>query len=556
MAFLSTVGLDPSFTHPRNGMTLVDMEAIGLVATALNEIIIFRSTGPWSLPWITRNFPTKSFHVKGKSSDWGPMAGFVPYRSEFSKKGGKAGDEVSGIKANNDGIAHHHFRKLQLRLTKEWLLELASVGRNLDEIEKGDSTVCAIRTLMAVECPAALAPADASGSNAAYLLTGAREFDGLVCDFLALPSEDPTPPARARTAALRLPRAFGIYFSPPAGFDGNRDLGQGKRPLPVDGPAVSFAGKEWFPLEVMVPPEAWGTDLPMTGDYDMWSVCPRKEAYGAGFARVVPTDQEGRPLSAEGVDYTLVERDPLGISIFNIPNWSYTNLDAPLDNTLANTWGGGWSRRFVEPTKTERTEAVSTISTWALKNDGSYERTGSAVVADQRPNILKAGGSESTKDGFGIGGAWEDMHLGNLTPRILRAMVEMNKAMANQGERREFRRVHHNAESHRPFGAANQEQLRGYVDGRPTGKYGDGFPLTVFQPNSPDIRKSGRLAISGQCQVFTIDTLDELLCYYDVLNQEGWYIPRNQAWGIGHLRDLVVAPRFGIYRDPSQRLFM
>ncbi len=68
-------------------MTLLDMTACGLVATRQNEVIMFRSTGRWSLRWIERNYPTKNFHVKGKSSDWGPQAGFVPYLGKYSKVG-------------------------------------------------------------------------------------------------------------------------------------------------------------------------------------------------------------------------------------------------------------------------------------------------------------------------------------------------------------------------------------------------------------------------------------------------------------------------------------
>ena len=133
------VGLDKSYAHPRNGMTEADMRAVCRVATAYNEIIMFRSTGPWSLPWLELNFPSKSFHVKGKSSDWGPMAGFVPYRSELSKKGGLTEEEQKGIQANNEGITDHNFRKMPLRLKKEWLDLLSTQER--DSEDKVGSTV-------------------------------------------------------------------------------------------------------------------------------------------------------------------------------------------------------------------------------------------------------------------------------------------------------------------------------------------------------------------------------------------------------------------------------
>src|ERR1700679_2066900 len=100
-----------------NGMTLRDMDACCQVATRLNEVIIFRSTGPWSLRWLEKNYPTKNFHVKGKSSDWGPMAGFVPYLGKYSKVGGNAEKEKIGTAYNDDGLKHKYAQKTQLCLT-------------------------------------------------------------------------------------------------------------------------------------------------------------------------------------------------------------------------------------------------------------------------------------------------------------------------------------------------------------------------------------------------------------------------------------------------------
>lgn len=46
-----------------------DMSACLSVANSLDEVIIFRSTGPWSQRWIKQSYPTKNFHVKGKRPD-------------------------------------------------------------------------------------------------------------------------------------------------------------------------------------------------------------------------------------------------------------------------------------------------------------------------------------------------------------------------------------------------------------------------------------------------------------------------------------------------------
>jgi hypothetical protein len=80
------------------------MEATALVANRQGEVIIFRSTGPWAKRWLERGYPSKNFHVKGKSSDWGPQAGLVPYNGLDSKVGYDPGKAEKGTKANIEGL--------------------------------------------------------------------------------------------------------------------------------------------------------------------------------------------------------------------------------------------------------------------------------------------------------------------------------------------------------------------------------------------------------------------------------------------------------------------
>src|SRR5665213_2607517 len=97
--FMAVVlSLESSFQHDQNGMTRLDMLASSTAANDLNEVIIYRSTGPWAKRWIERGYPTKNFHVKGKSSDWGPHAGLVPYDGTYSKVGFNARKAADGTK--------------------------------------------------------------------------------------------------------------------------------------------------------------------------------------------------------------------------------------------------------------------------------------------------------------------------------------------------------------------------------------------------------------------------------------------------------------------------
>jgi hypothetical protein len=125
------------------------------------------------------------------------------------------------------------------------------------------------------------------------------------------------------------------------------------------------------------------------------------------------------------------------------------------------------------------------------------------------------------KDTPGLSHEHDDM--GNITPRILRCINELNAQMGQSGP---SRRVHHNAESHRNaiFGgitAADMEQ-------------GDAFPLTVFQPDS----LLGGTVVSNYLAVSTLETLAEFKAYALLLHAAGYYVPRSWTWGMS-IRDRV-----------------
>lgn len=120
------IGLINSHRHPENGMTLRDMQACICVANRLNEVIIFRSTGPWAQKWILRGYPTKNFHAKGKSADWGPQAGLVPFDGQYSKVGSDPIKAAAGTSANQRDLNAKYIGQCQLTLTQDELRELAS----------------------------------------------------------------------------------------------------------------------------------------------------------------------------------------------------------------------------------------------------------------------------------------------------------------------------------------------------------------------------------------------------------------------------------------------
>jgi hypothetical protein len=420
------VGLAASFAHSQNGMTMADMQACIATANRLNEVIIFRSTGPWAKRWIDRGYPTKNFHVKGKSSDWGPQAGFVPYLGMYSKVGHDPVKAQAGTQANDRGISEGYAATAQLELTR---LEL-DTQLNRPEEKPPRTALFDIRR---------------TGSNPRNLHLYARR-SGDKKEFVFRAVLD--------TATHR----YKIFVYDEQDTKGNRAKLERATPKP---------------LLVMTSSEAGAMNKPMTGDYDLMSVCPTWRDY-------MSTSTE--EISKEGLDFT-----GLGVQ------------------------------------------------------KGQTFRTGSRMdtVLDMRMNTGAVGGKKTTYQGFRVGAhdvlyrgeeriGHIDEHgdMGNLTPRILRCINALNRAMNPDNPGTAFRRVHHNAESHRHalFGALTKEDME-------NPKKKDGFPMTGFHPRS--LHQARGWAYGD---VATLENMDEFRAYANALHAAGFYVPRNWTWGMS-IRD-------------------
>lgn len=415
------IGLDNSFHHRENGMTRSDMVACIATAEFLNEVIIFRSTGPWSQRWIERNYPTKNFHVKGKSSDWGPQAGFVPYLGEYSKVGSdtKEGREKSkkATEANIDGLKHKYAQKTQLCLTEEEIM---------------------IQCTRYAGTPARLAIhwIERISGTRDYLMMARRTSDQKEFAFRGVWSMGDN-----HYKIWVYPRAFMAMDTQPEVF------------------------------EVMTSSEVGADNKPLTGDYDLMAVCPTWASYGARSVEVI---------SKDGVNFGRVGGAEKGMS-FAVGS----NLDAVLD-MRTNTG----LRTVTSPDGKVRTFGKSGFGA------GDYGKLGGTLSKEH-----------------------DDM--GNITPRILRCINALNTRMGQSGA---FRRVHHNAESHR-------NTIFGGITG-PEMQKGEAFPLTVFQPPSA----FNHPMVSRYQNVCTLENLDEFKEYAVLLHQAGFYLPRSWSWGMS-IRD-------------------
>ena len=450
------VGLDLSFAHDQNGMTKPDMEATMVVAEKFKEVIIFRSTGPWSKRWLRRLYPSKNFHVKGKSSDWGPHAGLVPFDGIYSKVGFDAGKAAIGTAKNREGLESGFAGKQALMLTAAQIDEQLTVP-------EGSPARLAIDRREAI-----------AGSKD-LILRCTRSGDQKMVTFRAV---------------HRIGDQFEIKVYPPDSLAGRNPTG-----LDADGSRAQV-------FEVMTSREV-GADKPMTGDYDLFSVCPSWGMYGSGAPSVI-----SKPA----------------IALIAPPGHGHA---APTAIEFAE---GVSMDKVLDP----RLHTMSKAGDYGLRRDAAQARANRNGPDAQRIETNRiARLAIAHADEFA---RTEHPDMGNLTPRILRCINELNVQMGIKTPAMDhpaLRRVHHNAESHRfrNFGALTQDDMLRIKAGE---TYGDGFPLTVFQPAALSALKhpDGKpMAIAGYGTVCTLETLVEFQKYAADLTEAGYYVPKNWIWG-------------------------
>ncbi len=425
-------GLEASYRHSQNGMIKADMQAAARVANKLGEVIIFRSTGPWAKRWIERGYPTKNFHVKGKSSDWGPQAGFVPYLGKYSKVWHSVEKANKGTRANDKGIHEGFADKQTLVLTD------SEINDQLNRPEERPART-ALKSKTQIQ-----------GSKDLVLIAvasgGEREF--------AFKAKH-----RAQTNDYEIwcyPEGAGTNFFKL--IDTNPE----------------------GPLEVMISGER-GAEKPMTGDYDLMAICPAWANYGS---------QSPHEITKPGLFFGNQQQPGLTFR-------AGVGMDNVLDPRLHT---GG---RF---------------------DHGDYQ--GTRYSEQSRQNLAQQSGQYGPRN--------EHNDMGNLTPRILRCINQLNVEMGATGNKSPFRRVHHNAESHRHkgFGAITAQDMQTIQ----SNGFGDGLPLTVFQPAALTRIQQGRTPPTARyTEICTLETYAEFREYASALKAMGFYVPQSWVWGLpGH----------------------
>ena len=281
------IGLAGSFTNARNGMTKRDMTTCQSVAAQLDEVIIFRSTGPWARRWIERKHPTKNFHVKGKSSDWGPQAGLVPYDALLSKKPQTADRTKANDKSEHEGWA----RRVPLVLSR---IEL------LTQIHQREGNEVAIRRVAEAANGDMLLWSgphpDAKAAHNDFLFRAVKRKGGESYDIMVYMGADNLPDTQAYGANQFLLADSARYT------------------------------KSLQPLYVMASGEAGAGDKPITGDYDLFAVVPTWAQYGSLSVR----GQRKHGIFLEGKGQQRSMHTTYGVGMDNVPDPSlHTMSKAP-----------------------------------------------------------------------------------------------------------------------------------------------------------------------------------------------------------------------------------
>lgn len=233
-----------------SGMPLSHARAFQRVANRVNCVISSRSVGKWATGLILENYTSKGFHVKAKTCDWGPMAGFVLSDPRFTKRGVAPDAREAQRKDVHNAVYKEHAGEMQIFLTD-------NRRQFLENKEKG----CIVR----------------SGGNINEMVYTGTTKDGSYSMRFVLRREFNGPGARG----LQL---WAVFYD------------SGETSLPSSPAAPNRpVGTNLLPVMGLVDPHC-PTELKntyraaMTGDYDLWAVFPAAGEFEHGGAdkRPVP----------------------------------------------------------------------------------------------------------------------------------------------------------------------------------------------------------------------------------------------------------------------------
>jgi len=174
-----------------SGLVPKHVDEFKKVAAETNTILMFRPVNPMSTGLLAEGTSAKGLNVHGKSSDWGPMAGYIAVDQNLSKKHSDEGAITRGNHDNHHSLEHDGKRvaSLPLKLTGDRLQYL--LGEKLltpsDEtgkpIEDGKANLREISYFV---------NGGAGKGNDHYLFRLVPGEDGLSVEYRSREGKDPT----------------------------------------------------------------------------------------------------------------------------------------------------------------------------------------------------------------------------------------------------------------------------------------------------------------------------------------------------------------------------
>ncbi|OUB18357.1 hypothetical protein BK708_21310 [Bacillus thuringiensis serovar yunnanensis] len=109
-----------------SGLVPEHVEGFKKVAKDAHTYLLFRPVNKLSTELIKQGAATKGMNVHGKSSDWGPMAGYIPYDADLSKIHGNPAKVEIGNNENKHSVEENKgiIAKINLELNTERIHEL------------------------------------------------------------------------------------------------------------------------------------------------------------------------------------------------------------------------------------------------------------------------------------------------------------------------------------------------------------------------------------------------------------------------------------------------
>lgn len=120
------------------GFVIAHAKVFSSVANTLEVVIVSRALNPLCTGLLEESYAAKGFHIKAKTCNFGPMAGFVCVEPNFSKKGPDGAKDQQ--KENEASVNKHHCGAEHLRISTDRLKALV-MQKVVQKLPGGSSTL-------------------------------------------------------------------------------------------------------------------------------------------------------------------------------------------------------------------------------------------------------------------------------------------------------------------------------------------------------------------------------------------------------------------------------